>query len=142
MSSDSNFDLTDPGGYAFWVDDIIRFSDQDAGGHVNNTAFAAYVESGRVAFVRQIRPNRGPDDRIVVARVGIDYLREAHWPGALRIGCRVIRVGRTSFVVGSGVFKDGQCIATAESVVVFMHGPASAEPPADVRARLQALLTG
>ena len=140
MSSDSNFDLTDPGSYAFWVDDIIRFSDQDAGGHVNNTAFAAYFESGRVAFVREIRPQRGPDDRIVVARVTINYLREAHWPGALRIGARVVHIGRTSFTVGSGIFEDGQCLATAESVVVFMHGPASAEPPPDVRARLQNLL--
>ena len=46
----SDFDLTDPALYDHWVDDVVRFSDTDLQGHVNNTASAKYVESGRLHF--------------------------------------------------------------------------------------------
>jgi len=33
--------------------DIIRFGDLDPQGHVNNTVFATFFETGRVAFLRE-----------------------------------------------------------------------------------------
>ena len=34
-----------------WTTDILRFSDTDANGHINNAAFAVFCESGRVGFL-------------------------------------------------------------------------------------------
>lgn len=133
-------DALDPARFPHWADDVVRFSDQDGAGHVNNTAIAVYVETGRLAFVHElILPERRRGERFVAARVAIDYLREAHWPGRIRIGTRVARVGARSATLEHLVLKDGEPIAFAESVIAFMAGPKTADLPLDVRARLEAL---
>jgi acyl-CoA thioester hydrolase len=130
----------DPARFPHWADDVVRFSDQDGAGHVNNTAIAVYVETGRLAFVHElILAERRRGDRFVAARVSIDYLREAHWPGRIRIGTRVSRVGQKSATLEHLVLKDGEPIAFAECVIAFMAGPKTADLPADVRARLEAV---
>lgn len=130
----------DPARFPHWADDVVRFSDQDGAGHVNNTAIAVYVETGRLAFVHElVLPERRRGERFVAARVAIDYLREAHWPGRIRIGTRVARVGSKSATLEHLVLKDGEPIAYAECVIAFMAGPKAAELPLDVRARLEAL---
>ena len=56
MDGDDKPDLADPDLYHHWVRDTVRFCDQDSAGHINNTAIAQYVESGRVAFVLALLP--------------------------------------------------------------------------------------
>lgn len=136
--SDASPDLTDPATHRHWVDDVIRFSDQDPGGHVNNTAYAAYVEHGRVATMRALGFQRLPGARFVLAHLEIDFRAEAHYPGALRIGTCAIRVGRSSITLGHGVFQDGRCLATAQSVLVHMAGAAPAPLPDEARRALGA----
>lgn len=116
-------DLTDPGIYGHWVTDTIRFSDMDSQGHVNNVSYAAYVETGRVAYGLALAADAFPGNPdIVLRRIELDYLSEGRYPGTLDIGSCLLRVGRTSFVLGTGVFHDGRCLATAVSVLV-MVGP-------------------
>jgi len=40
----------------------------------------------------------------VVAHLEIDYRGELHYPGEVRIGLRVLRVGSSSFTMGQGCF--------------------------------------
>lgn len=125
-------DLSDPHSFEHWVDEVIRFSDSDLVGHVNNVAYAAYVESGRVAFGMGLATSAfAPDTRVqvVLRRVEIDFLAEAHYPGALRVGSRLVALGRTSFTVGSGVFRGDRCLATSRGVLVVVgpDGPAAIE---------------
>ena len=141
MTSSGARPPSDPAVYPHWVTDTVRFSDQDAIGHVNNVAIAAYVESGRVAFGRVTRSSDQPDKDFILARLVIDYLAEAHYPGEVRIGTRVVRIGRTSLTVGHGLFKDGVCIATAEGVLVHRRAGRSAPIEGELRARLEGLLT-
>ena len=134
----ARIDLADPASFRHWVDEVLRFGDQDAGGHINNVSVARYVESGRVLFMRHAgMPPFGADERVVIARVAIDYLKESHWPAAARVGTAVIRIGTKSFTLGSGVFVAGDCIATAESVAVFMRNGQSAALPEAGRAWLE-----
>ena len=115
-------DLTDRAGFALWINDRIRFSDTDAAGHVNNVAFAAYAETGRLdLMVRHFRPMCGPGERFIAASITVNYLRETHHPGEVMIGTRIIRIGRTSLTVGQGIFKDDVCVASATGTVVFLH---------------------
>ncbi len=132
MSGDE-IDLTDPSGFSSWVTENIRIADTDAGGHINNTALAAYVESGRVARLRQAMFNRNPGERWVIAHLDIDFLAEASPPGEVRIGTRVLRFGTKSITLGAGLFKDDVCIATAHSIMVFLIGAETAPIPQDVR---------
>ena len=116
--------LADPAIYAHWWTDRIRFADTDASQHVNNVAFVAYVETGRVYFCKLVLGEDAVQgEGYIVARIAIDYRRELHFPGEVRIGAAVIRIGSKSFTVANAVFKDDICVATAESVVVFRrHG--------------------
>jgi acyl-CoA thioester hydrolase len=121
-------ELTDPNVYLHWIDEHVRFSDTDAVGHVNNVAFAAFVESGRVAYAFELAARIGDTGltSMVLRRLEVDYVGEAHYPADLRVGSRLLHVGRTSFVVGTGVFVGNRCVATARSVLVVVgpDGPA------------------
>lgn len=114
-------DLTNVKTFTHWTPVTIRFSDQDSMGHVNNVSFAAYVESGRNAFVNQhLRSDRHPNIDFILARVAIDYRAEMHYPGTVDVGTCIKRIGNTSIAIGSGLFKDGTLVATAESINVFI----------------------
>jgi len=139
--TDRPFDLADPAIYDFWMTDRIRFSDQDGSGHINNVAIAAYVETGRVSYMHDVvLPELRDETRLIIARVVIDYLKEAHWPGEVRVGTRMIGLGTRSCTVGSGIFKDNHCIATAESVAVYLKGQQSVAIAGAMRDRVAALV--
>ena len=79
--------------------DIIRFGDLDPQGHVNNTVFATFFETGRVAFLRE--PGNAlspPGTTSVLARLDINFLKELHWPGEVEIGTGIAEIGRSSSV--------------------------------------------
>ena len=120
--SERRFDATDPANFEHWIDDRVRFCDQDASGHINNTAVAQYVENGRVAYAIEVLQIQDNDSRFIAARLAIDFLRESHYPGIVRTGTRVARIGNKSVTTLHGVFKDELCIATAECVLVHLHG--------------------
>ncbi|MEQ1438898.1 thioesterase family protein [Fontimonas sp. SYSU GA230001] len=131
---------TDVAAYRFWIDEHVRFDDLDMLGHVNNKSFTTYAESGRAAFLRHTglwRPGAAPVN--VIARLEVDYLRELHYPADVRVGVRVLRIGRSSFTLGLGMFSDGHCVATAATVLVHIDPVTrrSVELDADARARLE-----
>lgn len=123
----ADIDLTAAAGFAHWIDERVRFSDTDLVGHVNNVAIASYVESGRVAFASGLlRPAHGAGVAMTLRRVEIDYLAELHYPAALRVGSRLLALGRTSLTVGTAVFDGRRCVATSRGVLVALgpDGPA------------------
>jgi acyl-CoA thioester hydrolase len=108
--------------YKIWTYDKLRYNDTDRQGHVNNAVFATFFETGRVAFLYDQALNlAAPGCDFVVARLAIDFRAELYFPGKVDIGTRVLSIGRSSFTVGQGVFKDDLCVATAESVGVQMN---------------------
>ena len=44
-------DLTDPGSFRHWADDVVRFSDQDAVGHINNVAYYSFFDTAANRFL-------------------------------------------------------------------------------------------
>jgi acyl-CoA thioester hydrolase len=120
----------------------IRFGDQDALGHVNNTVIASYLEHARCQLLMPllVTPEM-PELNIVLARIVIDYVRELRFPGTVDIGVRIARTGGKSFVIAGAVFLGEACCAVSEATIVFfdMMTRRSAEPPASVRAALAAL---
>ena len=136
-------DLTDPAIYQHWEALSLRFSDQDSQGHINNVAYAAYIEAGRVAFcldVMRDAPVAGAAD-FVLAHLAIDYRAEMHYPGMLQIGTCVHRIGTKSVRLGHGIFRQGRLHATAESVLVFIDTAkrGSIAVPSAMRAALEGL---
>lgn len=109
-----------PEHYPFWTEERVRFADLDINGHVNNIAFAIYAESGRAAFLAAtgLWSVDDPSRQSVLAHVEIDYLQELKYPADLRVGLRVIEIGRTSFKLGAGIFRGDHCVALVRSVQV------------------------
>lgn len=122
-------DLRDPQGYRRWSTQQVRFSDTDMLGHVNNVAMAALHESGRVGYGYGLSDHAPePSKGFILARLEVDYLAELYFPAEVRVGARLLDIGRTSMRVGTGVFTaDDRCVSTAIGVLVHL-GPDGALP--------------
>ncbi len=112
--------LRNPEIFRHWAQDTVRFSDTDMMGHVNNTAYAAYCETGRVNFNRSLIPGF-VGGHGMVARLAINYLGETRFPNIVRIGTGVAHVGNTSYTLAQGIFIEDHCVATAEGVLVRIN---------------------
>ena len=120
--NDASIDLTDPANFQHWITETIRIADTDAGGHINNTALAAYVKSNRVARLRSAMFDLAPGERWVIAYLEINFRAEAKPSGQVSVGTRLVAIGTKSITLGAGLFKDDACIATAQSIRVFLNG--------------------
>lgn len=114
-------DLTDASSFTYWCDDKIRFADLDTYGHLNNVAYATYAESGRVDFLAAVIEGSldGEGEGWVIAKLTINFLTSAYYPGTVRIGNVIRHMGRSSVVVEQGLFTNGKCFGTCESVLVW-----------------------
>jgi acyl-CoA thioester hydrolase len=98
----------------------LRYRDTDPQGHVNNAVFSTFLETGRVELLLTDETDlAGPDGGFVLARLQIDFRKEAKWPGEVEIGTRIVTVGRSSLRFEQAIFQHGHCIATAETIVVL-----------------------
>jgi len=114
-------DLTDKDVFPFWSQDRIRFADLDLNGHVNNIAFAVYCETGRVEFRESLTERSKPGAKVdfVVVRTAINFIAQGFYPGQIEVGTRVLKIGDSSCTLGQGVFCNGNCIGTGETVWVY-----------------------
>src|SRR4051794_768701 len=99
--------------YPHRVTEIIRYGDLDPQGHVNNSVFPPFFESGRVAVFR--RPDLGigvPGAIFVLVPTEIDFRKELRWPGNVEVGTAVAEFGRSSFVMRQAGFREHVCAAT------------------------------
>jgi acyl-CoA thioester hydrolase len=118
------------GDFAFRRDVEVRFADTDAMGHVNNANYLTYCEIARAAYYEAVtgRPLplgvHGADEGMILADVRVAYRAPAFYGETLAVETRVVRLGRTSFVMEHRLtapdsrYGKARVIATAESVLV------------------------
>jgi acyl-CoA thioester hydrolase len=127
-----------------WSEDIIRYADIDANHHVNNTVFSVLCESGRVNLFRS-RFGEAPRASFyfVVARLTIDFLGELRYPGRVRTGTWVSKLGNTSLQLRQVILDEsGRPAAMSDCVSVSMDA-ATRRPaplPEAIRREAEALL--
>jgi acyl-CoA thioester hydrolase len=132
-------DVPERSAFRHWVREVCRYGDTDRQGHVNNAVFATFCESGRVGFLRLGEPRLVPAGfEFVIVRLTINFRRELMWGDVVDIGTDVSRIGNSSLVAVQGLFRGGECVADAESVLVMMDAQTrkSAPLPTDLRERL------
>jgi acyl-CoA thioester hydrolase len=119
-----------------------RFQDMDVNGHLNNVAFAALFESGRVLLNRGEHPftPRPANERTMVAAVEINYLAEGNFPDPVEIATGVGRIGTSSWTIVQAMFQNGRCIATCDTVVVCRTDNQAKPLRADLTAELEGKL--
>ncbi len=115
-------ELTDRSTYGYWSAEKVRWGDQDGARHINNVAYAEYLENARLELLLdRVIPHKGQGDNFIVRRVAIDYLGTASYPAQLDVGSCVVDLGESSFTIGQGVFLDDRCLATGETVHVHLR---------------------
>jgi acyl-CoA thioester hydrolase len=114
-------DLADRANLISWTNGIVRYSDLDPNGHVNNGAVNTFFEDGRVHF-RRSNFNAAGEAHVLAGYVIVDfhalYLTALNFPGEVEVGTSVLRIGTSSFTLGQAIFQNGKCAATAEVTTV------------------------
>jgi acyl-CoA thioester hydrolase len=121
-----------------------RYADMDSNGHLNNLALEAMHENTRATLNRGAFPgvyeNATRRLRLVVANHVVHFLRESHWPATIETAGGVGRIGRTSYVIATALFLDGECISLCDTVLVVLGDDGPEAIPEDARERLSELL--
>ena len=127
--------------YRFWCEEKLRNADTDMNGHVNNAVISTLFEAGRIdtlagepiAHIRRVTS-------IVVAKLLINFHKELFFPGKVRVGSRVSRIGRSSIEFDSAIFAANGVVATAQATCVLIDR--GTRKPMAVPDELRAYLTG
>ncbi len=80
------------GRYPVWVSIPVAWGEMDAFEHVNNVAYARWVETARVAYFTRLGlmcPRRPDGVGPILARLAIDYGRPISYPDTVRIEATV-----------------------------------------------------
>jgi acyl-CoA thioester hydrolase len=113
-------ELTERATFRHWSRDKVRWGDQDGARHINNVAYAEYLENARAELIIEaVIPHKDPGTAFAVRKVVIEYLGMGRYPGDIEVGSCVTHVGNRSFTVGQAVFMGDQCLATGEAVHVY-----------------------
>jgi acyl-CoA thioester hydrolase len=123
----------------------VRYNDCDPMGHVNNAVYLTYLEAARFAWWRTTFASTGQSSHgFVVARVEIDYRRQAFPGERLIVRLRVDGISRSSFTVAYEILngRTRETIAEGKSVQVAYDATTGKSVPLsdDVRAKLEAAL--
>jgi acyl-CoA thioester hydrolase len=133
---------TKPGSFSFHYEVPVRFRDLDALGHAHHSLSLIYIEEARAAWWREIVGQHSLDSiDYVLGQVTVSFRQRILYPGCVRVGLRVSRVGNSSFTVEYELrSQQGELLATAETVQVMYDYAASSSKaiPEAIRQRLTA----
>ncbi len=113
-----------------------RFQDLDVLGHINNVAWAALFETGRVKFNHAIGLAGRRGHRWLVANVEINYLAEGHFPDDVAVSTGIGEVGTRSWRILSAAFQNGKPLASCDVTIVMSGENGANGLPEDFRAEL------
>jgi acyl-CoA thioester hydrolase len=120
----------------------VEFRDVDVADHVNNAVYLTYLETARIAYLREVLGDGFLYQlQLILAHITVDFRAPAHFPETLEIGARVSRVGTKSFTMEHEIRGgDGRLVAEASSVLVAYdyEADASMPVPEEWRRRLNA----
>jgi acyl-CoA thioester hydrolase len=107
--------------YPLQSTDKVRYADTDRQGHVNNSVFNQFFETGRVELLyHPEHPFFSLGCSFVIVSSKVDYHKEIKWPGIVNIGTAVIRIGSSSIHLVQSLYQDNTVVATSETVIVHV----------------------
>lgn len=110
--------------FPHWTEIPIRFRDLDPLNHVNNALFSTYYEEARIGFIQQVPALAGQlaeGFSFVLAKITIDFIRPAEYPGRLIIGSGIDSTGNSSISSFQAIYKsaDKTLVSVAEAYGVW-----------------------
>lgn len=112
--------------YRFYYPIQVRWMDLDTQWHVNNSRFLSFLESARLAYIRQLGLWDGKsffDIHLIVADVHLTFVAPIELDQHIRVGVRVERIGNKSLVFDSQIedADTGSVMATSTIIMVAYH---------------------
>ena len=122
MNAPTRLDLTPRlENFPYRLTDNVRYADLDPNQHVNNAVYATYFETGRVTLMKDRSYGLTPDGLAwIMVRLDMHFRSELRWPGTIEMGLGLVKFGRTSVTFDQVVFSASKCVASAQSVSVFI----------------------
>lgn len=115
----------------------MRFSDTDAQGHLNNSAYVVYAELARADILDAVR---GEDTYLLLAKLALEFKNQVRFGQRVWAETTVTEVGESSVGLFQEVYADDEVAASLTSTVVFFD-PQAQEPkpvPPEAREKLEA----
>ncbi|MCB0283843.1 MAG: acyl-CoA thioesterase [Calditrichaeota bacterium] len=110
--------------------DKIRYSDTDRQGHVNNSVFSSFLETGRVEILyNKSIPLLSENCSFVIASLALDFLQEITWPGQVEIGTGILKIGNSSIRILQMLYQNDLPVARSETVIVHIQDESSKSYP-------------
>lgn len=114
----------------------VRWGDMDAYGHVNNTLFFRYFETARLRYFEDLLKNNDiAMPTVVLAEMSCRFLQPLVYPATIVVGCRVSRLGSSSFDLKSDIYEGDNLCASSKATLVWVN-PKTHRPeqiPANIR---------
>ncbi|MGE1126359.1 acyl-CoA thioesterase [Bacillus wiedmannii] len=105
----------------FKHDTIVRFSECDSLGHVNNANYFTYFEEARNDLFKIFNPSLKVESwNLIVASTQCDFIREAVYAQKLVVSTWISKIGNASFQV-EHVIQDENQNWIARGKVILVH---------------------
>ena len=108
-------------GFPFVHRELVRFSDLDPMGHVNNAVYLTWIENARIEFLRRLGAFDQPDTTemaMILARAEVDFRAPLAFGDEVAIGVRTARLGTKSFDLEYRLASGDRVVAEAKTVLV------------------------
>jgi acyl-CoA thioester hydrolase len=109
--------------YPVIVEEIVRWGDLDALGHVNNTLFFRYFETARIAYFEKIglsfefgQGGIGP----ILGSTQCRFRRPLRYPDRLKVGAGVVSLEKDRFTMEYAVWSETQAVVAANGEAVIV----------------------
>lgn len=96
----------------------LRWSDQDANGHLNHARIVTLMEEARVRWTRTGKGFESLLPGVVVASLKVDYLAQAEYLPEMTLSLGVERIGTKSFTLRHTGIQDGTTVFVGTTVIV------------------------
>jgi len=97
-----------------------RFTDTDALGHINNTAFAIWFEEARLPIFETFHPSLEVKSwPLIIARIEIDLLAQTYWGKDVEIRTFVEKVGNSSCHLQHEAWQEGKKVAKGLAILIY-----------------------
>ncbi len=123
--------------------DKLRYGDTDRQGHVNNSRFLTFFETGRTELLHAEGDKKADEGcSFVLAKVTVEFRAELLWPGTIHIGTKITKLGNSSITFHQALFQNDALAAVCESVIVQTNDQTrKSQPLSDAaRQRFEALI--
>ncbi len=114
------------------IEIVVRSTEIDVNGHVNNAKYVEYLEWGREAFYERVGADYAALEAkgvvTVTVNLTLNYRRECRQGQVLQITTRPERLGRTSFVVRQEIKTEAEELAADAQVTIVTIDTQSRRP--------------